>query len=461
MGNCGSALTKPCLSESDKRYDANYPKTIVEQDPRWEKFAGYFKEDINNYDPVNGGGASPGPYIPDNGLTDASPFGQDKFVGFTNVTLVGSRLILNRYNFKPPAGPEFCAIPFAEPMLNARPGSECGVNGHADFGSTYASLNHEHDGTLTIGRVTGMYAPDTPEDLYNSDDGSFIKLTGENTIETSFMINGLASSTRSYVFFDDNTAAISAIITLVPMKVIMSAYTATRTRLTEEEFLAGIQEYSTAFAVPEAVPSPMTSDELSWYPGVFPTEDEWCGGIVNDVSCTPSPYQEPDAQLKAGFIALFVILGVLIVAVGGTVFHRNAIAKQKNRYKEHFVRGIARNITIADSAGLVDPEQLKKEFDSIDKDGGGTISKDELKEFLKSGKVGDISDKDIEAMWAAIDIDNSGEVDFVEFIAFLGTCGNEFEATHKEQKAMTKDEKLTYASQRLSMRVLSVPKDDE
>ena len=64
-------------------------------------------------------------------------------------------------------------------------------------------------------------------------------------------------------------------------------------------------------------------------------------------------------------------------------------------------------------------------------------------------------------MWAVIDIDNSGEVDFVEFISFLGSCGTEFETANKEQKAMTKDEKLKYASQRLSMRVLSVPKDDE
>ena len=85
--------------------------------------------------------------------------------------------------------------------------------------------------------------------------------------------------------------------------------------------------------------------------------------------------------------------------------------------------------------------QLKKEFDHIDKDKvdsslhdkngyfklsnithlsfsfihaqGGTISKSELKDFLASGKVGAISDKDVDAMWSAIDIDNSGEVDFV------------------------------------------------
>ena len=31
MGNCGSIVTKPCLSKSDNRYDADFPNTILEQ----------------------------------------------------------------------------------------------------------------------------------------------------------------------------------------------------------------------------------------------------------------------------------------------------------------------------------------------------------------------------------------------------------------------------------------------
>ena len=31
MGSCNSALNKPCLSETDNRYDANFPKGIAEQ----------------------------------------------------------------------------------------------------------------------------------------------------------------------------------------------------------------------------------------------------------------------------------------------------------------------------------------------------------------------------------------------------------------------------------------------
>ncbi|KAL7553151.1 hypothetical protein ACHAWF_018053 [Thalassiosira exigua] len=30
MGSCNSVLMKPCLGETDIRYDANFPKTIIE-----------------------------------------------------------------------------------------------------------------------------------------------------------------------------------------------------------------------------------------------------------------------------------------------------------------------------------------------------------------------------------------------------------------------------------------------
>eukprot|EP01083_Nonionella_stella_P030925 84750_1 len=376
-----------------------------------------------------------------------------------NHTLDGSRLIANRYYFSPPAETEFCAMPFEPPEANAQPGSECGVNGMVDFAGVYASLNHEQDGTLSIARATGHYATAGGDDIFDADPGSMIKLTDGNTFEFTFVAQDSFSSVQSVVFFDDNTASLSAVHTSVPMQQAMSANTATMVRLTEEEFLKGIDEYNDKFDVPDEVQSPMTSDEVPRYAGTFPTEEQWCGGLVNDVSCTPSPYQEPDAQMKGGFIALFVILAAIVFGAGAFLLHRNSANKQKKRYKEHFVRGIARNITIADCAGLVEPEQLKREFDLIDKDGGGTISKDELKEFLASGKVGDISDKDVEAMWAAIDIDNSGEVDFVEFIAFLGSCGTEFDQVNKEQHAMTKEEKLLYASQRLSIRVLQMPEE--
>ena len=302
------------------------------------------------------------------------------------------------------------------------------------------------------------------EDVFQPDlESSSVKLADGNTFEFTFNVDGAFSSVSSFVFFDDQNATLSAVHTNTAMKRIGSANTGSMVRITEEEFVNGIEEYNEKFNIPEdmRVQAPMTSDEVPSVAGTFPTEEEWCGGLVNDVSCTASPYEEPAPQMKGGFIALFVVLGALVFGVAAYLLHRKVSEDQKRRYKEHFVRGIARNITIAESAGQVSPDQLKKEFDHIDTDGGGTISKDELKKFVESGKIGTISDKDFEALWHAIDIDNSGEVDFVEFLSFLGGCGAEFDTVTKEQRAMTKEDRMKYASQRLSTRVLQMPKDEE
>jgi len=463
MGACGSTLMKPCLGETDIRYDTAYPKTIVESDSRWEKLSGYFLVNVTGFDAQNAQVIPMGPYIPGVAPTEVSPFPSDSIIAFYNHTVDGSRLIANRYYFRAPAPPEFCAIPFPPPAMNAPPGVTCGENGLAKFAGVYAALNHENDGTLSIASATGLYA-NNDEGVFQPDlESSSIKLADGNTFEFTFNVKDSFSSVSSFVFFDDQDATLSAVHTNTALKKIASANTASMVRLTEEEFLSGIEEYNSKFNIPEnmRVQVPMTSDEVPSLAGTFPSEDEWCGGLINDVSCTASPYEEPAAQMKGGFIALFVVLGALVFGVAAYLLHRKVAEDQKRRYKEHFVRGIARNITIADSAGKVSPEELKKEFDHIDSDGGGTISKDELKTFVDSGKVGTISDKDFEALWHAIDIDNSGEVDFVEFLSFLGGCGTEFDSVNQEQKTMTKEQRMKYASQRLSTRALQIPKDDE
>ncbi len=325
-------------------------------------------------------------------------------------------------------------------------------SGHVGFAGYYLALNHEHDGTLSAVSSTGLYAG-TSDGVDYPDAGSGAKLTDGNTIEFTHNTEGSFSSVQSFVFFDDDNAVLSAVHTSVATKSILSINSATVVRITEEDFLSGIEEFNEKYNVPEAmrIQAPMTSDEVPNLNGTFPTEEEWCGGLIDDVSCTVSPYQEPAAQMKGGFIALFVILGILVFGTIAYLLHRKKSEEQKHRYKQHFVRGIARNISIAASAGMVSPDKLQKEFDHINSNGDGTISKDELKKFVESGKVGTIEDKDFEALWHAIDINNSGEVDFVEFLSFLGGCGDEFDAIFQEQQAMTKEEKMKYASQRLSV----------
>jgi Ca2+-binding EF-hand superfamily protein len=82
---------------------------------------------------------------------------------------------------------------------------------------------------------------------------------------------------------------------------------------------------------------------------------------------------------------------------------------------------------VAGSDRQLTPENLAAEFKRIDTDNGGTISREELWEFISSGKAGDLSESDFNSLFSAIDLYKSGSVDFMEFAAFFGKCSEDFE----------------------------------
>jgi Ca2+-binding EF-hand superfamily protein len=55
--------------------------------------------------------------------------------------------------------------------------------------------------------------------------------------------------------------------------------------------------------------------------------------------------------------------------------YRYRIGQQERRIKDKFIRGIAKNMSIAPSAGAISRDKLVEEFQRIDKDKGGTIEK--------------------------------------------------------------------------------------
>ena len=64
---------------------------------------------------------------------------------------------------------------------------------------------------------------------------------------------------------------------------------------------------------------------------VTPSE-EFCT-IGNDPECSESPYQEPPATMKPGYIALFTLLGVIFFGGIGYLFHRRQMQKQTSVLK--------------------------------------------------------------------------------------------------------------------------------
>ncbi|KAJ9466178.1 Calmodulin [Diplonema papillatum] len=70
---------------------------------------------------------------------------------------------------------------------------------------------------------------------------------------------------------------------------------------------------------------------------------------------------------------------------------------------------------MADQMTTEQIHEFRAAFNIFDKDGSGTIAIDELTEVLQS--VGQATGRgEIEAMLEAADVDNSGEVDFPEFL---------------------------------------------
>lgn len=61
-----------------------------------------------------------------------------------------------------------------------------------------------------------------------------------------------------------------------------------------------------------------------------------------------------------------------------------------------------------------------------------------------------MTDNDFERLWTLLDIDNTGQVDPIDFISFLKDCAPQFQEVHKEYSTLPKSERLKLASRRLS-----------
>lgn len=161
-------------------------------------------------------------------------------------------------------------------------------------------------------------------------------------------------------------------------------------------------------------------------------------------------YAAPNGGLSPGAIAGIVIGCVAVACLAMSLYYLRRLKNQKKRYKKRLVQNVARNVSIAPSAGGISADKLATEFAHIDKNGDGSISKSELRDWMKDGKLGKISEKDFDAMWDVMS-GKDDKVNAIEFFVFLSGCGDAFEQVYKEQSAMTKDQKIALASRRLSV----------
>jgi hypothetical protein len=160
-------------------------------------------------------------------------------------------------------------------------------------------------------------------------------------------------------------------------------------------------------------------------------------------------YAAPNG-LSAGAIAGIVIGCVMTACLAMSLYYLRRLHIQKKRYKKRLVQNVARNMSIAPSAGGISADKLAAEFAHIDQNGDGSISKSEMQAWLEDGKLGEITEKDFDAMWDAMS-GKDDKVSAIEFFVFLSGCGDAFDEVYKEQSTMNKSQKIALASRRLSV----------
>ena len=87
----------------------------------------------------------------------------------------------------------------------------------------------------------------------------------------------------------------------------------------------------------------------------------------------------------------------------------------------------------------LEPEDLADEFRRIDSSNDGNIQREELWDFVSSGKAGVMNRRDFNALFRSMDVDGNGSVNFMEFCSFMSTCGKNYRRKSYSQIIQSKD----------------------
>uniref|UniRef100_A0A7R9ZFZ0 EF-hand domain-containing protein n=1 Tax=Pseudictyota dubia TaxID=2749911 RepID=A0A7R9ZFZ0_9STRA len=414
---------------------------------------------------VGGGTVGPKPYS-ENATVPDLPYPQGEVQMFVNLTIRETRLYKHVYYVYQAADAEFCADEVPTGFENAvRPG-RCGQDGYVASTSKFGAATHEKDGVAEIFTATGFL---NGKDVSKNMEKGSVTPVDSNTLytvirskyysETETVVFNNADRTRVSGSGQYSEAAPSTIPDFGSGEDVPMVLKETYSFDLKQTDLVGFSDSLSVAQEEASVPSqgrvaPITAGDCMAYvfEDVCPNEETYAA--AGDPKVTATPYAE-DASVKGGFIAMFVIIGVALLAIIGFFAHRHMMASQADRYKHQFARRIAQTIDFEGTMENITPEALEKEFAKLDEDGNGDISKEELRHFMGEK----MNDRDFEALFAAIDIDHNGTIDYDEFIAFMGHVGSmpdiknekiiDGEGEHPKQKLNTAfDDNLAEAKEK-------------
>jgi len=418
---CGRWYSSACLAETDKRYDASYTNNIRDQDPLFADQAGFWKATSKNYD-SNDQPSQPSAFDPANLATQVGfPYKRDAKTSYVNITVTGSRYYEHRYTVYGAAPQEFCATPLSSNSAqNVLSNGTCGVNGYAAWAEQYATSSYEKDGTLKLfggaigwsndkgfNRISGMSTSIGDDTLFYSSDVKNQGGTGTESKVWTFT-NKVKTKAEAQATYFNTVGEESTLISYVKFKYV---------KISKAQFSSGIEDMWKTNKVQEGNRGSLPMGDCLG--GGCPTEEEWC---VTDPNCSESPYQEPEGGARAEVVAGFTVAGAILLIAVLYMLHLRVVKNQKEEIRQTLIKGIAGGANVGFTQAGLTMDDLVSEFTKIDTSGDGFVSKSEMKKFAQSGEFGILSEKDVERIFKTIDADRSGEIDFVEFVTFIGQC---------------------------------------
>jgi len=205
------------------------------------------------------------------------------------------------------------------------------------------------------------------------------------------------------------------------------------TRVSESTWIQLVQQNLENFNVPHTQRMALPMNQMCLLDqSNCPTEADWC---LLDPVCSELPFQRPGAFFNGTdiFVALSVVL--VLFAVLFVSLRKRVLNIPAKGYRAGFAARVGTSIQLHQSKKSLTPEELAEEFKRIDRQNpDGRISQDDLWGFLSTGKAGVLDRADFRSLFAALDNENSGYVDFLEFCTFLGRCHGEYDQVVEQGK---------------------------
>ena len=419
---CEKAWSKDC--PEDPRADPTSSPNLRVNSPVWSDFAGYWH---GTYRAVDRNGVPIVERFASDKIEGDIPYSRQNVKVFKNITVDETMYYEHTYYVYAPASEEFCALPVPTGAKNKLGRGKCGENGIMRHSERFGAATFDKDGSVDIVVSTGRLAGTT----------GFARPIGTNSVNFQNS-NDDFSITETYSFVDKKRLKLSAtgerniFADYFPYNEdpLAEIYNLQLTQTDAETWVDANKAAQKEANVVKKLPAPLRKeclppeeDDLS---GINPCDALFQKLEAIDPRSNASPYEE-EGQARGGFIAGMVILGVIILLAIAYYLHHRQVQKQKDRISHRFARRVAETIRIEGSHTQLTAEALKEEFDRIDKDHSGMLTKEELKVFVESGKIGKISESDFHALWAALDIDGDGavnftEVSFIESVCNVDTC---------------------------------------